>query len=108
MTSGHDGHGEGCTCDCDSVERKLAALLDDELTAAECAQLRALGGGQLVVECAQLRAEITACPECAAGLELEEALRTLLRTCCGADHAPSRLRERVTYQLRVTTVRRYN
>ncbi|APT88426.1 hypothetical protein CFRA_03070 [Corynebacterium frankenforstense DSM 45800] len=93
MTSGHDVHGEGCTCDCDSVERKLAALLDDELTAAECAQLRA---------------EITACPECAAGLELEEALRKLLRTCCGADHAPSRLRERVTYQLRVTTVRRFN
>lgn len=85
MSTPH-GHADGSE-DQSAVERRLIALLDEGLSDAECASLRA---------------EIAMCPECLARLEREEALRSLLRSCCQNVRAPEGLRERVTYQLRVT------
>lgn len=85
MSTPH-GHAEGSE-DLSDVESRLIALLDEGLSDAECASLRA---------------EILRCPECRARLEREEALRRLLRSCFHSVRAPEGLRERVTYQLRVT------
>lgn len=77
---------EPCTCGCGEKYQSLFALLDDELTAAECAELRT---------------HISDCPECYGRLLAEEQIRALVRKCCTQQEAPPTLRERITLSIRV-------
>lgn len=77
---------EPCGCRRDDIQEALLELLD----AARSAQ-----------ECEELRRRIERCPECFSRLEREEAIRALMRGCCGADPAPVTLRRRISAQIRI-------
>ncbi|WPF66654.1 MULTISPECIES: anti-sigma factor [unclassified Corynebacterium] len=77
---------EPCGCQRDTIEQALATLFDNPRTAEECAALRE---------------QIARCPECFSRLEREEAMRALMRGCCGTDSAPMVLRSRISAQLRI-------
>lgn len=77
---------EPCTCGCGEKYQSLFALLDDELSPTECADLRT---------------HIAECPECYGRLLAEEKVRALVRKCCTEDHAPDSLRRRITMSIRV-------
>ncbi|GGG76077.1 mycothiol system anti-sigma-R factor [Corynebacterium pelargi] len=72
-------------CNCAEIHASMFALLDEELSAEDCARLRA---------------HLEACPGCAERVAAEVELRSLLRQCCCAP-APSRLRQKITYSIRV-------
>lgn len=72
-------------CGCSEFYDAMYLLLDDQLTAEECARLRTHAEG---------------CPKCQQLMQAEADFRMLLRECCCAP-APSELRQRITYQLRV-------
>lgn len=72
-------------CGCSDVHVSMYALLDRELTEAECRRLEE---------------HVRNCPHCAELMEAETQLRQLLRRCC-CDQAPQSLRERVTLSIRV-------
>lgn len=74
-----------CACGCEEKYQSLFALLDDELTAAECEDLRQ---------------HLADCPECYARLAAEQQVRALVRKCCDTE-APATLRERISIQLRI-------
>lgn len=75
---------EPCTCGCGEKYQSLFALLDDELSAAECAELRT---------------HLSDCPECSRRLRTEEQVRALVRKCCTEQQAPPTLRERITTRI---------
>lgn len=77
---------EPCTCGCGEKYQSLFALLDDELSAAQCAELRS---------------HLSECPECYGRLQTEEQVRALVRKCCTEDQAPPTLRERITVRIQV-------
>ncbi|AKE40721.1 anti sigma factor [Corynebacterium kutscheri] len=71
--------------ECVELRAYMFALLDQELTAEDCARLNE---------------HVDNCPHCREMLEAESELRGLLRKCC-CDPAPGRLRERITYSIRI-------
>lgn len=77
---------EPCGCQRESIEQALAALFDTPRTSQECEALRE---------------QIARCPECFSRLEREEAMRALMRGCCGSAPAPMVLRSRITAQIRI-------
>ena len=54
---------------------------------------------------AAIRQELASCPDCLRQLESEEAIRGLVRDCCGQAHAPRVLRERIISSISYTEVR---
>ncbi|MBC3185887.1 zf-HC2 domain-containing protein [Corynebacterium sp. zg-331] len=77
---------EPCGCQRESVEEALAALFDAPPTPQECERLRE---------------QLSRCPECFSRLEREEAMRALMRGCCGSAPAPMVLRSRISAQIRI-------
>ena len=43
----------------------------------------------------EIRAAVSGCPECAAHVRSEQAVRELVRDCCGQARAPEPLRDRI-------------
>lgn len=83
-----DAEKKPCGCREETIARALAELFDVHSSEAECARIRAT---------------IAACPECYARMQVEEAARALLRSCCRREEvAPSGLRERITTRIRYT------
>lgn len=72
-------HGN-CGCGCEGANELLYELFDTE-TSEERAR--------------EIRAEIARCPECFARAESEQAVRRIVRTCCGEVTAPEPLRQRI-------------
>ncbi|KQB87559.1 mycothiol system anti-sigma-R factor [Corynebacterium lowii] len=81
-----DSDKEPCGCQCTEVQGEMSELFDAALSPQECEALRQ---------------KIASCPECFSRLEREEAIRALMRSCCGADHAPVMLRQKITAQIRI-------
>ncbi|MDK8450805.1 anti-sigma factor [Corynebacterium mastitidis] len=77
---------EPCGCQRDDVQEALRGLFDAPRSAQECEELRR---------------KIERCPECFSRLEREEAIRALMRGCCGAAPAPVTLRQRISAQIRI-------
>jgi len=76
-----------CGCGCGGAEALLHELFDPETTAQRAREIRA---------------EIARCPECFTQLESEQAVRGIVRDCCGKAKAPEPLRERIITS--ITTV----
>ncbi|MGP6175167.1 mycothiol system anti-sigma-R factor [Corynebacterium sp. A21] len=74
-----------CACGCEEKYQSLFALLDDELSAAECAALQE---------------HIEQCPECYSRLTAEQQVRALVKKCCQKE-APPTLVEKITLRIRV-------
>lgn len=52
---------------------------------------------------AAIRRELATCPECQRRFESEQAVRVLVRDCCGRAQAPQPLRERIVTSLTSVT-----
>lgn len=74
-----DGAG-GCSGDCSDVHPLLCELFDPDTPPARVLEIRE---------------QIAACPHCFGRLESEQAVRDLVRDCCGEARAPEPLRERI-------------
>ncbi|MFP7366353.1 mycothiol system anti-sigma-R factor [Corynebacterium callunae] len=72
-------------CDCPEFFDDMHQLLDEQLSADECARLRS---------------HAEDCPKCMQLLEAEAEFRSLLRKCC-CESAPTELRQRISYRIRV-------
>lgn len=72
-------------CSCSEVHISLHELLNEELSAADCARLRE---------------HVLRCPQCAAALAQETQLRELLQKSCSCK-APDTLQARIRYTLQV-------
>jgi len=66
--------------DCTDVIRNLYAFHDQELSPAEADEIRE---------------HLLACEPCLDHYQVEDAMRLLIRRCCGAEKAPDTLRLRV-------------
>ena len=75
--------------DCDEVLAHLYAFHDHELDAAEADRIRQ---------------HLMACEPCLDRFQVEDALRTLIRACCGQARAPESLRVRVTTSVHRTVI----
>ncbi|AIJ32994.1 MULTISPECIES: mycothiol system anti-sigma-R factor [Corynebacterium] len=51
----------------------------------------------------EIRVRVKACPHCFGQLESEEAVRRIVRSCCGQAHAPEPLRKRIIASLSSVT-----
>ena len=80
------GFGPG-NIDCDDVLKDLYLYLDDESDV----ELRN-----------RIRQHLDACSPCLRQYGLEQDVRSLVARCCGGDHAPETLHERI--RLRITEV----
>lgn len=80
----NDG-AQNCGCNCEELHLHMYALLDRELTTDECSRLER---------------HLASCPECRARFEAEANLRKLLKKCC-CGPAPTTLREKITYSIRL-------
>ncbi len=78
------------TISCSELRIYLYELVDDSLE---------------VSLCERLQAHVSTCPACAEIVAAEASLRKLLRR-CSCSSAPVTLRERISIQLRISTVRR--
>jgi anti-sigma factor (TIGR02949 family) len=74
---------------CELVVHRMHEFLDNELDEAT---------GD------DIRAHLAACEPCLHRYDVEQAVRTLLRTCCTSEVAPASLRTRIVTQL--TVIRR--
>ncbi len=75
--------------DCGEVLAHLYAFHDHELTAEEADEIRE---------------HLMACEPCLDRFQVEDALRTLIRKCCGQARAPESLRVRVTASFSRTVI----
>lgn len=79
------GSPHECSDECDAAYESLARLLEGECGPSEREALRR---------------HVEACPECFERLGIEEEVRELVRRCC-CTQAPPRLRETITFKMRV-------
>ena len=79
----------GSSHDCEQVLERMYEFLDNELDTAT---------GDAI------RHHLAACEPCMDRFDVELAVRTLVRRCCGGDVAPSHLRTKIVSQL--TVIRR--
>jgi mycothiol system anti-sigma-R factor len=82
------GFGPG-NIDCGDVLNDLYLYLDDETDAA----LRE-----------RIRAHLNGCGPCLKQYGLEQDVRALVARCCGNDHAPESLRDRISVRITEITV----
>lgn len=84
----------GCNCSHEEVQALICELLDH----CSCSD-----------RAREIRARLAECTACHEHLEHEEYIRSMVRNCCGGDRAPEHLRERISFQIRMTQVEvRYN
>ena len=74
--------------DCSAVLQRVYVFIDDELETAS-------------VE--EIRQHLDECGPCLDQFDLERSVKRLVHRCCGDEHAPEGLRERIL--LRITQVR---
>jgi anti-sigma factor (TIGR02949 family) len=82
-------HSTGSYDHCERVLERMYEFLDNELDTAT---------GDAI------RHHLAACEPCMDRIDVELAVRTLVRRCCGGDVAPSHLRSKIVSQL--TVIRR--
>jgi anti-sigma factor (TIGR02949 family) len=82
-------HSTGSYDHCEQVLERMYEFLDNELDTAT---------GDAI------RHHLAACEPCMDRIDVELAVRTLVRRCCGGDVAPSHLRTKIVSQL--TVIRR--
>ncbi|MBP3088747.1 mycothiol system anti-sigma-R factor [Corynebacterium sp. sy017] len=85
----HDSSSRSSECSCSEVHVGMYALLDRELTPAECQRLEA---------------HVAQCPECAQQIAAEVDLRQLLKKCC-CQPAPESLKERISVSISTVSLR---
>ena len=82
-----------CTgCNAQEVEALMCELLDTRQSAERQREIRA---------------RLAECSQCLGRLHVEEVVRALMRDCRHAEHAPERLRENITIQIRRAHVTTY-
>jgi mycothiol system anti-sigma-R factor len=74
--------------DCHEILQRMYVFLDDELETASCAEIR-----QHLDECAP----------CLEIYDVERVVKQMVHRCCGDEHAPDSLREKV--RMRITEIR---
>lgn len=78
-----------CNCSAAEVQAMICEILDSGTTSHRAAEIRD---------------ELGQCPECLDRLNSERELRLIMRRCCQSDAAPGYLRERISTQIRFTTL----
>ena len=87
MSSEETGAGAGKD-ECAQALEQMYAFLDNELDTASTDEIRH---------------HLAACEPCLDAFDVEQAVKALVRRCCGGDVAPSDLRSKVMMQITTTT-----